>query len=62
MDFASAAGIQHIYQGTAPGAGVSFIDVNQDGWDDLTFADVDQVHYYQNQNGAFQKIDLEIFF
>lgn len=62
QDFASTVGIDHIYQGTAPGAGVSFIDVNQDGWDDITLADLNGIHYYQNQNGTFEKVDLQIFF
>ncbi len=61
-DVAVASGIDLKYQGTAPGAGVSFIDVNRDGWDDLTLADVDGIHYYENNGGSFTEVDLEIFF
>jgi hypothetical protein len=38
QDFAHSLGIDHIHQRTAPGAGVSFVDVNQDGWADITLA------------------------
>lgn len=40
------------------GGGVSFVDFNSDGWDDLTFASQagDSLYFYLNENGAFHKI------
>jgi len=38
--------------------GVSFVDFNQDGWDDLTFGttDGDSILFFMNNNGVFEKI------
>ncbi|MBT8196415.1 MAG: CRTAC1 family protein, partial [Bacteroidia bacterium] len=38
--------------------GVSFCDINNDGWDDLTYSSCigDSVHFYINNGGVFQKI------
>lgn len=41
------------------GNGTSFIDFNEDGWDDLTLASYYQgIKFYQNNNGTFSEITL----
>ena len=42
------------------GAGVSFADFNQDGWDDLTFCEDGVVKFYQNAQGVAQLQELGI--
>jgi len=39
------------------GAGVSAIDFDNDGDDDLTLGDSNGVHFYLNENGSFTEID-----
>lgn len=49
-------GIFHMYLGGEYGGGVSFYDVNKDGWDDLTLCNSGQpVLLYLNQEGDFQE-------
>lgn len=42
--------------------GLSFFDFNNDGWDDLTFAsrDGNPIYFYQNNNGSFNTVDLNL--
>jgi hypothetical protein len=42
--------------------GVSFVDVDGDGWDDLTFASREgkKIEFYRNVQGVFQKEELNI--
>lgn len=48
-----------IYAERSNGSGVSFYDVNRDGWDDLTFANpYDSIYIYLNQGGAFARMTL----
>jgi len=43
------------------GAGLSFFDVNQDGWDDLTFArDFDSLLVYFNFEGDFSRVAIPL--
>ncbi len=66
---------QIIYQNTATttglnyssgtpylGSGPSFVDFDNDGWDDLTFASGDgqSVKFFKNNNGDFTEIDLNL--
>ena len=41
------------------GGGISFVDFNQDGWDDLTYAsgENDSLHFYINSENGFEKIN-----
>lgn len=56
----SSAGIDHSYPVHMGAGGISFVDFNQDGWDDLTMATGpgESIHFYQNNNGNFEQIDL----
>jgi hypothetical protein len=46
----------------ASGSSVSFFDINNDGWDDLTFAkEDDTIFYYLNNAGNYQKYSTGIF-
>ncbi|MEM7657898.1 MAG: FG-GAP-like repeat-containing protein [Bacteroidota bacterium] len=52
-------GVNHDFDGTNPGGGVSFFDFDKDGWDDLTFATEfgEQIFFYRNVQGThFQRI------
>ena len=42
------------------GAGVSFVDFNQDGWDDLTFCEDGVIKFYANNQGQATLQDLGI--
>ncbi len=58
IDRASEQGINHYYGQGAAGGGVSFVDFDQDGWDDLTMASQEgnTVAFYRNVNGVFTLI------
>jgi len=62
IDVAQTKGIDATYGFGAPGAGVSFCDFNNDGWDDLTFATEsgEKLHFYVNNEGTFESINLNI--
>ncbi|WP_460190658.1 FG-GAP-like repeat-containing protein [Urechidicola sp. KH5] len=58
---AVSLGVTASYNGNAPeyfAGGVSFVDFDDDGWDDLTFSSTDgeSVHFYKNNNGTFSEI------
>ncbi len=60
QEVSQQVGINVIYgwDGLTSG-GVSFVDFNMDGWDDLTFTTSagDSIHFYQNnKNGTFTKL------
>lgn len=59
---AEQLGIDVSFQSTDNfGAGVSFFDINQDGFDDLTFAlGPDGVRCFTNQNGSFEEEILDL--
>ena len=40
------------------GGGVSFIDFNNDGWDDITFAteDTEEICFLENNNGLLTRV------
>ncbi len=57
FDAASQAGITHQYLMGAPGGGVSCVDFDGDGWDDITLATYEgaPISFYKNQgDGTFQ--------
>lgn len=58
VDVASQVGIDHQYLQGGPGGGVSFVDFNGDGWDDITLATAagDSIYFYKNIGGNFVKI------
>ena len=54
---ASAQGIYQQYSGGEYGGGVSFVDWNRDGWDDITFCENSGiVKLYVNQEGTFVNV------
>lgn len=55
---ASASGINHQYELHTGGGGISFVDFNNDGLDDLTMATGkdETIHFYQNTGSGFQKL------
>ena len=60
IDVTSQMGIVHTYTTGELGAGISFMDFNQDGLDDISIASVldENVHFYQNNGTDFTKITL----
>lgn len=52
---ADLTGVDHSYGIGYSGGGVSLVDINNDGWDDLTLAtqDGDNLQIYLNDNGQF---------
>lgn len=58
IDKATEQGIDHYYGQGVAGGGVSFVDFDQDGWDDLTMASQEgnTVAFYRNVNGVFTLI------
>ena len=62
LDVAEILNIDHSYGYGANGGGVSFYDFNKDGWDDLTFTTCkgEELHFYQNIEGTFERILLSI--
>jgi len=57
FDAANQAGIIHQYLMGAPGGGISCVDFDGDGWDDITLATEDGafISFYKNQgDGTFQ--------
>ncbi len=58
-EVSAAKGVNHAYGSGFYGGGASFYDFNNDGWDDITLATYtnDTIHFYQNNNGTFQKLD-----
>ena len=57
-DVALAKGINHTFNESVPGIGVSFCDFNLDGQDDLTLATADGelLRFFINNNGNFEEI------
>lgn len=57
-DVASSNGINFTVNSAINfGQGMSFIDFDEDGWDDLTFpSNVDSIFFYKNNNGSFIKL------
>lgn len=44
------------------GSGVSFYDVDNDGWDDITFVqEFDSIIFYKNNQGVFSKVSTGIY-
>lgn len=58
FDVADQRGIEHQYGFGAPGGGVSFVDFNQDGLDDITLATAvgELIYFFENTGTGFQKM------
>jgi len=64
VDIAPIQGIQHTVNSDIAigGSGVSFFDFDNDGWDDITFIQInDSIDFYKNVNGTFQLLPSFIF-
>ena len=61
-DSAAELGVNLSYGSGTYAGGVSFLDYNQDGWDDLTIGTQinEDIQYYKNVNGTFVKDNLNI--
>jgi hypothetical protein len=59
---ASSSGIDINFGNGTFGGGVSFVDFNQDGWDDLSFASGsgDSLQFFLNDQGQYIHIDLNL--
>ena len=59
-DVATQVGVNYSYGDSEYGGGVSFADVNNDGWDDITYATEDgaQLYFFENNNGVFNLVTL----
>ena len=57
---ATAVGANFAYGDSMFGGGVSFVDFNGDGLDDLTFStdETQNIHFLQNNGGSFTKVTL----
>jgi hypothetical protein len=64
IDIAPLQNIAHTVNSSLAigGSGVSFYDFDNDGWDDITFVQVDDsILFYKNVNGSFQLLPSFIF-
>lgn len=62
VDVAEEWSVDHTYGEATSGAGVSMVDFNNDGLDDLTLATKagEKIHFYLNNGNDFQQVDLKI--
>lgn len=62
QDVALSQGIDHTFDNNTSGSGVSFVDFDGDGYDDITLGtnDDDIVHFYKNTGFGFERIDIGI--
>lgn len=57
VNVTSTQGIHAVLANTFNGAGMSFADFNNDGWDDLSFATINSpLKFYQNNQGIYQEV------
>ena len=59
-DNAISLGIDVSYGASTFGGGVSFVDFDDDGWDDISFAsqDGDDLYFFKNNNGTFTQVNF----
>ncbi|QMU64901.1 MAG: hypothetical protein GKR88_11765 [Flavobacteriaceae bacterium] len=57
---ATASGISVTYGDSELGGGVSFVDFDNDGWDDISFASQSgsELYFYKNTNGHFSIVNF----
>ncbi len=60
QDVSVEQSLTHTFNGGVLGSGVSFMDFDGDGWDDLTFGTSkgELIEVYKNNQGQFEKISL----
>ena len=58
LESSAALGMNISYGESDLGGGVSFIDFNNDGWDDITFAteDTEEICFLKNTNGLLTQV------
>lgn len=58
---ASTTGLGHSYGTSMFGGGISFVDFDGDGWDDITLAtnESEKVYFLKNNGGSFTAVDLQ---
>lgn len=58
LESAASFGMNISYGDSDLGGGVSFIDFNNDGWDDITFAteDTEEICFLENNNGLLTRV------
>lgn len=62
QDQASELGVNLTYGKSNLGGGVSFVDFDGDGWDDITLTSEKdkETYFFKNQQGTFSRVDLGI--
>jgi hypothetical protein len=57
---AGAIGAEYAYGDTTFCGGVSFVDFDNDGWDDITYATDEgtEIYFLKNNNGVFSSVTL----
>ncbi len=62
INVANDLGISHSFDSNTSGSGVSFVDFDGDGLDDITLGtnDNDVIHFYHNKGSHFERMDLGI--
>jgi hypothetical protein len=62
-DVAAKKGVQYSYNDIIPGygSGITFHDIDGDGWDDLTYPRTnDSIEVYLNDSGSFRRANLDL--
>lgn len=62
QDQASELGVNLTYGKSNLGGGVSFVDFDGDGWDDITLSSEEdkEIYFFKNQQGTFSRVNLGI--
>ena len=59
-DVATSKGVNYNYGSSTFGGGASFVDFNDDGWDDLTLTtdETQELVFLRNDSGTFTRITI----
>jgi ASPIC/UnbV protein/VCBS repeat protein/type IX secretion system substrate protein len=62
QDQASELGVNLTYGKSTLGGGVSFVDFDGDGWDDITLSSEEdkEIYFFKNNQGTFSRVNLGI--